>query len=75
MQGPQQGGGGVSGAGRSLAAGHGILDKEELMSRGTASTAVQGGVGPFWREKVADKPQTPPSGEVVPAGPPRGPIT
>ena len=52
-----------------------ILDKEELMSRGTASTAVQGGVGGFWREKVADKPQTPPSGEVVPAGAPRGPIT
>ena len=45
------------------------------MSRGTASTAVQGGVGAFWREKVADKPQTPPSGDVVPAGAPRGPIT
>ena len=52
-----------------------ILDKEELMSRGTESKAVQGRVGAFWREKVADKPQTPPSGEVVPAGPPRGPIT
>ena len=52
-----------------------ILDKEELMSRGTASKAVQGGVGAFWREKVADKPQTPPSGDVVPAGPPKGPVT
>jgi NADH-quinone oxidoreductase subunit I len=52
-----------------------ILDKEELMSRGTVSTAVQGGVGAFWREKVAAAPQTPPSGEVVPAGPPRGPVT
>ena len=30
-----------------------ILDKEELMSRGIASSAVQGGVGAFWREKVA----------------------
>ncbi len=45
------------------------------MSRGTVSTAVQGGVGAFWREKVAGEPQTPPSGEVVPAGPPRGPVT
>ena len=52
-----------------------ILDKEELMSRGTASNAVQGGFGAFWREKVADKPQTPPAGDVVPAGPPKGPVT
>ena len=52
-----------------------ILDKEELMSRGTVSTAVQGGVGAFWREKVASAPQTPPTGDVVPAGPPRGPVT
>ncbi|HVZ86925.1 MAG TPA: NADH-quinone oxidoreductase subunit I [Polyangia bacterium] len=51
----------------------GILDKEELMSRGTTSTAVQGGVGGFWREKVADEPQTPTDGAVVPAGPPAGP--
>ena len=51
----------------------GILDKEELMSRGTASTAVQGGVGAFWREKVASKPQTPPSGDVAPDGAPAGP--
>jgi NADH-quinone oxidoreductase subunit I len=29
-----------------------ILDKEELLSRGTLSTATQGGIGAFWREKV-----------------------
>jgi len=29
-----------------------ILDKEELLSRGGPSEAKQGGVGPFWREKV-----------------------
>jgi NADH-quinone oxidoreductase subunit I len=51
----------------------GILDKEELMSRGTVSTAVQGGVGAFWREKIEGLPQTPPSGEVFPAGAPTGP--
>jgi len=51
----------------------GILDKEELMSRGTNSTAVQGGVGGFWREKVSQAPQTPPSGDVVPRGAPAGP--
>ena len=50
-----------------------ILDKEELMSRGTASTAVQGGVGGFWREKVAQAPQTPPTGDVAPLGAPTGP--
>ena len=50
-----------------------ILDKEELMSRGTASSAVQGGVGGFWREKVAKAPQTPPTGDVAPLGPPTGP--
>ena len=49
-----------------------ILDKQELMSRGTASSAVQGGVGGFWREKVASVPQTPPSGDVAPLGPPPG---
>ena len=38
-----------------------ILDKEELMSRGIRVVAVQGGVGAFWREKVASAPQTPPS--------------
>jgi len=51
----------------------GILDKEELMSRGTTSTATQGGVGAFWREKVERAPQTPPSGDVAPLGPPAGP--
>jgi NADH-quinone oxidoreductase subunit I len=51
----------------------GILDKEELMSRGTVSTAIQGGVGAFWREKVEGGPQTPPSGDVFPAGHPAGP--
>jgi NADH-quinone oxidoreductase subunit I len=51
----------------------GILDKEELMSRGTVSTAVQGGVGAFWREKVEGVAQTPPSGEVFPTGAPTGP--
>jgi NADH-quinone oxidoreductase subunit I len=50
-----------------------ILDKEELMSRGTASKAVQGGVGGFWREKLEGAAQTPPEGAVVPAGPPKGP--
>jgi NADH-quinone oxidoreductase subunit I len=29
-----------------------ILDKEALLARGDKSTATQGGVGPFWREKV-----------------------
>jgi NADH-quinone oxidoreductase subunit I len=29
----------------------GILDKEALLSRGGPSTATQGGVGSFWREK------------------------
>jgi NADH-quinone oxidoreductase subunit I len=50
-----------------------ILDKEELMSRGTPSEAVQGGVGEFWRDKV--KGASPPSAdaEVVPAGAPPGP--
>jgi NADH-quinone oxidoreductase subunit I len=51
-----------------------ILDKEELMSRGVASDAVQGGVGAFWREKLNAANQTPPDGEVVPAGPPAGPV-
>lgn len=51
-----------------------ILDKEELLSRGVGSIAVQGGVGAFWREKVAKQNQTPASGEVVPAGPPLGPV-
>jgi NADH-quinone oxidoreductase subunit I len=31
--------------------GDSILDKEELMSRGEQSSAVQGGEGMFWREK------------------------
>ncbi len=51
-----------------------ILDKEELMSRGAPSIAVQGGVGAFWREKIAGAPQTPPAGDVVPKGPPGGPV-
>jgi hypothetical protein len=50
-----------------------ILDKEELMSRGAASDAVQGGEGAFWREKEGG-PQTPPEAALVPAGPPAGPI-
>jgi NADH-quinone oxidoreductase subunit I len=29
-----------------------ILDREELLSRADKSTATQGGVGEFWREKV-----------------------
>jgi NADH-quinone oxidoreductase subunit I len=49
-----------------------ILDKEELMSRGTASIAKQGGVGSMWREKVKGEQQTPGDGAVVPAGPPHG---
>jgi NADH-quinone oxidoreductase subunit I len=51
-----------------------ILDKEELMSRGIPSTATQGGVGAFWRERLAGQNQTPPEGEVIPAGLPAGPI-
>jgi NADH-quinone oxidoreductase subunit I len=51
-----------------------VLDKEELMSRGTTSVAVQGGVGAFWREKTKNQSQTPALGEVVPAGPPLGTI-
>jgi NADH-quinone oxidoreductase subunit I len=50
-----------------------ILDKEELLSRGRPSTAVQGGVGAFWREKVKHEPQTPPEAALIPSGPPQGP--
>jgi len=50
-----------------------ILDKDELMSRGTPSSAVQGGVGAFWREKVTSRPQTPQTGDVSPHGPAAGP--
>jgi NADH-quinone oxidoreductase subunit I len=50
-----------------------ILDKEELLSRGIASSATQGGAGPFWREKVKGEAQTPPGAEVSPAGSPKGP--
>jgi NADH-quinone oxidoreductase subunit I len=51
-----------------------ILDKEELLSRGIKSTATQGGVGAFWRERIGNTNQTPPEGEVLPLGPPRGPV-
>src|SRR4051812_5249318 len=51
-----------------------VLDKEELLTRGVNSTAVQGGVGPFWRGKLTGKDQAPPNAEVVPAGPPAGPV-
>jgi NADH-quinone oxidoreductase subunit I len=51
-----------------------ILDKEELMSRGTTSIATQGGVGAMWREKVKGEPQTPTDANVVPAGPPHGTV-
>ncbi|MDB4982393.1 MAG: 4Fe-4S ferredoxin iron-sulfur binding domain protein [Myxococcales bacterium] len=51
-----------------------ILDKEELMSRGTLSTATQGGVGALWRETVKGEAQTPSDGGVVPAGPPHGTV-
>lgn len=51
-----------------------VLDKEELLTLGTRSKAVQGGVGAFWREKIGTQNQTPPQGEVVPSGPPRGPV-
>jgi len=50
-----------------------ILDKEELLSRGIKSEAVQGGVGAFWREKVTGEAQTPSGAPVVPAGSPTGP--
>jgi NADH-quinone oxidoreductase subunit I len=53
--------------------GDAILDREELLERGVASTAVQGGVGAFWREKVEGEAQTPPDGAVLPGGPPAGP--
>ena len=32
-----------------------VLDKEELLSRGIKSTAVQGGAGAFWPEKAGTK--------------------
>jgi NADH-quinone oxidoreductase subunit I len=51
-----------------------ILDKDELMSRGIPSRATQGGVGAFWREKVKQESQNPTGGDVVPAGPPAGPV-
>jgi NADH-quinone oxidoreductase subunit I len=51
-----------------------VLDKEELLSRGAKSIAVQGGVGGFWREKLARQNQTPTDGGVVPPGPPAGPV-
>jgi NADH-quinone oxidoreductase subunit I len=51
-----------------------VLDKEELLSRGAKSIAVQGGVGAFWREKLSGENQTPPEGDVVPPGPPAGPV-
>jgi NADH-quinone oxidoreductase subunit I len=50
-----------------------VLDREELLSRSRPSTAVQGGVGAFWREKLTGEPQTPPDAEVVPPGPAAGP--
>jgi NADH-quinone oxidoreductase subunit I len=52
-----------------------VLDKEELLSRGDKSIAVQGGVGAFWREKLTGTTQTPSEGAVVPSGPPAGPVT
>jgi NADH-quinone oxidoreductase subunit I len=51
-----------------------VLDKEELLSRGINSTAVQGGVGAFWREKLNGQDQSAPNAAVVPAGPPGGPV-
>jgi len=51
-----------------------ILDRDELLSRAGQSTAAQGGVGAFWREKVTGGNQAPPAGEVVPSGVPRGPV-
>jgi NADH-quinone oxidoreductase subunit I len=51
-----------------------VLDKEELLSRGVKSTAVQGGVGAFWREKLSGANQTEAGAPVVPAGPPAGPV-
>jgi NADH-quinone oxidoreductase subunit I len=51
----------------------GILDMEELLSRGIASSATQGGAGAFWREKVKGEAQTPSGAEVSPAGSPTGP--
>ncbi len=52
-----------------------ILDKEELMSRGTTSTATQGGVGGFWREKVSGAAQNPDKGDAQPVGPAPGPVS
>jgi NADH-quinone oxidoreductase subunit I len=51
-----------------------ILDKAELMSRGVESTAVQGGVGAFWREKVSGVNPAAATGAMVPAGPVGGPV-
>ena len=50
-----------------------VLDREELLSRGVNSTAVQGGVGAFWREK-AGAVQNAGGDAVTPAGPPAGPV-
>ncbi len=51
-----------------------VLDKEELMSRGIKSIAVQGGVGEFWREKVEGNSEAAAEGQIVPAGSPSGPV-
>lgn len=50
-----------------------VLDREELLSRSRPSTAVQGGAGAFWREKLTGANQAPAGAAVVPAGPPAGP--
>ena len=50
-----------------------ILDREELLSRSRPSTAVQGGVGELWREKVTGSAQILAEAALVPAGPPPGP--
>jgi NADH-quinone oxidoreductase subunit I len=50
-----------------------VLDREELLERSAPSVAVQGGVGVFWREKVAGESQTPLGGAVIPGGSPPGP--
>jgi NADH-quinone oxidoreductase subunit I len=50
-----------------------VLDKEELLSRGLKSIAVQGGAGAFWREKAGGS-QNAAGDAVTPAGPPAGPV-
>jgi NADH-quinone oxidoreductase subunit I len=52
-----------------------VYDKEMLLERKGKSTAVQGGAGAFWREKITGEAQTPLEGAVSPVGAPPGPTS